>query len=110
MPYVTGAAILTHVGNAAPTAADTAWATACAAAIEAVIAHRMADVTVAAAGPIEAELIRAGTQDGAAAYVAREAPHGIRSLAPDQDVVRMGADIVRELEPVFQRYALPGIG
>jgi hypothetical protein len=107
MPYVTGSAILTHVGEGSPTSDDTAWAADCAAAIEAVIAHRMADVTITA--DITAELERAALQDGAAAYVDRHSPHGIQSTG-EGDVIRLGRDIVRALEPVFLRYALPGIG
>lgn len=108
MTYVTGAAILAHVGKTAPTAAETAWAGTCADALEAVIAHRMADVTITAG--ITDELERAALQDGAAAFVDRSAPHGIQTTGPDGQTVRLGRDIVRALEPVFLRYALPGIG
>jgi hypothetical protein len=106
MPYVTGAAILTGAGS--PSAPDTDWADACAAAIEAVIAHRMADVTITA--DITAELERAALLDGVAAYVDLSAPHGIQSIGTQGEPVRLGRDIVRALEPVFTRYALPGIG
>jgi hypothetical protein len=96
------------VGKGSPTAGETAWAEKCAAAIESVIAHRMADVTITAG--IEAELIRAGELDGAAAFVDLTAPHGVVTNGPDQQSIRLGRDIVRALEPVFMRYALPGIG
>jgi hypothetical protein len=107
MPYVTGAAILVQAGVATPSTDDEAWADACAAALESVIEHRMTDVTITAG--ITAELERAALQDGAAAYVDRQSPHGIQSNG-EGDVVRLGRDIVRALEPVFTRYALPGIG
>jgi hypothetical protein len=106
VPYVTGAAILTGAGS--PSDPNTDWADACAAALEAVIAHRMADVTITA--DITAELERAALLDGVAAYVDLSAPHGIQSLGPNGETVRLGRDIVRALEPVFLRYALPGIG
>jgi hypothetical protein len=112
MPYVTGAAILTHVGIVAPdsppTAADTAWAGTCADALEALIAQRMAGVTITAG--ITDELERAALQDGAAAYKDRDAPHGVLTTGNDGEAVRLGADIGRTLRPVFARYAGPGIG
>jgi hypothetical protein len=107
-PYVTAALILAAAGKGSPTAAETAWAETCAAAIEARIAHRMADVTVTAG--IEDELIRAATLDGVAAFVDKDAPHGIQTTGPDGQTARLGRDIVRALEPVFTAYALPGIG
>ena len=107
-PYVTGAEILTHVRKSSPAADDTAWAQTCADAIEALIAYRLADVTITA--DIEAELVRAALQDGAAAYMDREAPHGVQSFGPDGESVRLGRDLARALYPVFIRYAGPGIG
>jgi len=107
-PYVTGSAILAHVRKADPSADDSDWADACAAAIEARIAYRLASVTITA--DIEAELIRAALQDGAAAYNDRSAPHGVQSLGPDGETVRLGRNIARALEPVFLTYAGPGIG
>lgn len=108
MPYVTGSAILTHVRKTDPAADDTAWAQTCADALEALIGLRMAGVTITAG--ITDELERAALQDGAAAYVDRTAPHGVQSLGPDGEAVRLGADIGRTLRPVFLRYAGPGIG
>lgn len=107
-PYVTGAAILTHVGKTAPTAAETAWAGVCADAIEAMIALRLDGATPSAG--FEDELIRAALQDGAAAFMDKSAPHGVESLGPDGEVVRLGRDLNRALYPVFQRHLGPGIG
>jgi hypothetical protein len=108
MPYVTGSEILAHVRKSDPEADDTAWAATVAARLEAVIAHRMEGVTVDPGSDAEAELIGAALQDGAAEYIARKAPHGVIVVGPG-DATRLGADIVRSLEPVFRRYALPGI-
>lgn len=110
MPYVTGAQILTHAGVSDPSADDTAWAEVCAAAIEAVIAKRMTGVTVDPGSDAEDELIRAARDDGTAAYARRKAPHGVLSSGPDGEVVRLGADLIIALRPVFARYATPGIG
>ena len=107
-PYVTAALILAHVKITSPAADQTAWATTCAAAIEARIASRLAGITLSAGD--EAELTRAAIQDGAAAYVDREAPHGVQSFGPDGESVRLGRDIVRALYPVFINIAGPGIG
>lgn len=108
MTYVTGAAILAQAGVAAPSTEQSDWADLCAAAIEAVIAERMADVTITAG--ITAQLERAALLDGIAAYTERTAPHGILSVGPDGDVARLGRGMVRALEPVFLAKAGPGIG
>jgi hypothetical protein len=112
-PYVTGAEILAHVaGENTPSAnaADVAWAAKCAAAIEAIIAERLDTATVTLSAGQEAELQVAAEQDGAALYNARKAPHGVLTFGPDGDVVRLGASAVRSLEPLFLRWAGPGIG
>jgi hypothetical protein len=70
----------------------------------------MADVTYDDPGPVAHELARAALIDGVAAYVDIKAPHGVQSLGPDGDVVRLGRSISRALEDVFRTYALPGIG
>lgn len=103
-PYVTGALILTHVRKGTPAADDEDWADTCAAAIEAVIAERLDGATPSAGK--EAQIVRAALQDGAAAYLERDAPHGIQSVGPDGDVVRLGRAITRSLDAVL----LYGIG
>lgn len=110
MPYVTAATILAHAQVPTPSAADTAWATVVAAAVEATIAHAMTDVTVDPGSDAEAELTAAALNDGAAAYARRDAPHGVLSMSPDGQTTRLGADIVLNLRPVFRRYGVPGIG
>ena len=107
-PYVTGTLILAHVRVTSPSADQIAWAATCAAAIESLIAYRMAGVTITAA--METELIRAALQDGAAAYMDREAPYGVMSFGADGESTRIGRDLSRALYPVFIRYAGPGIG
>lgn len=109
-PYVTAAEILAHAGVTAPSAAETDWATKCAAAIEARIQARLVDQGITIDTELEAELNVAAEQDGAALYASRKAPHGVLSVGPDGDVVRLGSSAVRALEPIFLRYAGPGIG
>jgi len=107
-PYVTGALILTHAGVTTPAAADTAWATTCADAVEEYIAWRL-DGVAPSAGQEDA-IIRAAVQDGTAAYVERSAPHGILTVGPEGDAVRLGRDIARALVPVLTRIGTVGIG
>lgn len=108
-PYVTGAEILTHVGNGSPSAADTTWAGLCAAAIEAAIATRLEGQTPSSGN--EDELQVAAVTDGAALYNTRDGPSGIVNIGPDGDVIRLGADSLRALRPVISRiHATAGIG
>lgn len=109
MPYVTGAAILTHVGKSSPSAADTAWATSCADAIEGGITALLGGETPSAGGTDELEV--AALTDGAALFNSRAAPHGILSVGPDGDAVRLGADSLRAVKPVIYRvHTTAGIG
>jgi len=109
--YVTGAAIIAHVKGSAysATADETAWGGKCADAIEAAIAARLDGATPSAGGTDELEV--AALQDGAALYNSKAAPHGILSIGPDGDIVRLGADYVRQIEKVMGRVGTTaGIG
>lgn len=107
--FVTGAEILTHAGSDAggvtPTPDDETWADEVAAALNAEL--------VAALGDIEpdadqtARLHRAALDDGAAAYARRRAPHGILSVGPDGQAVRLGSDILIATKPVLRRISPP---
>lgn len=112
--YVTGALILAQVAGAgAPSTAeaDEEWAAKCAAAVNAAIDQRLEGTTVEVGSNAEAELIRAAVQDGAAAYIERKAPHGVLSLGPDGEAVRLGAEVLRVCLPVIGRYhPTAGIG
>ena len=109
MTYVTGAQILTHVGKSSPTADDTAWAGSCADAIEAAIAARLDGETPSAGGIDELEV--AARTDGAALFNTRAAPHGILSIGPDGDTVRLGSDSLRAVNKVIGRvHTTAGIG
>ena len=49
--------------------------------------------------------------DGCALFNSLSTPHGIASIGPDGDVVRLGADSLRALRPVLARvHTLAGIG
>jgi len=109
MTYVTGAQILVHVGKGSPTAADTTWAGLCADAIEAAVAARLDGETPSAGGINELEV--AALTDGAALFNTRAAPHGILSVGPDGDTVRLGSDSLRAVNRVLSRvHSTAGIG
>ena len=109
MPYVTGAQILAHVGKSSPSAADTTWAGLCADAIQAAILARLDGETPTAGG--DDELAVAALTDGAALFNSRAAPHGILSVGPDGDAVRLGADSLRAVQKVIWRvHSTAGIG
>lgn len=101
MPYVTGAQILVHVGKTSPSGADTTWAGLCADAIEGAIEARLDGETPTAGGVNELEV--AALTDGAALFNSRAAPHGVLSIGPDGDAVRLGADSLRAVTRVLTR-------
>jgi hypothetical protein len=101
-PYVTSAEILAATGASGADAE--AWATKCAAAIEAIITDRLGGDTPSA--ELEARLHVAAELDGAALFTTRSAPHGVLSMSVDGDVVRLGSSQTRALDSVF----LPGVG
>lgn len=103
---VTGASLVAALGT---TGVDSTWAATCAAQVNAAITTRLNGYTVAASSSAEAELTRTALLDGIAAYKDRDAPHGILSVGPDGEVVRVGSDIVRWSAPVILRYAVPGM-
>lgn len=103
---LTGPALVAALGT---TSVDSTWAATVAAAVNAAVTTRLNGYTVAASSAAEAELSRSVLLDGIAAYKDRDAPHGILSLGPDGEIVRVGSDIVRWSAPVIARYAIPGI-
>jgi hypothetical protein len=109
--YVTGPEILTAAGVGTGDAAEQAWATTCAAAVQAAIDTRMADVTVEASSDADDELQRAAVIDGVAAYLAKDAPQGVLNVGPDGAPVRVSADVLRACVPVIERHhPTAGIG
>ena len=112
MPYVTGAQILQHVaGSQAPSADadDVAWAGKCADAIEGAIASRLDDGAFTPTASQTDQLEAAALQDAAALYVARKAPHGVLSIGPAGDEVRLGSALLRACDAILWRIN-PGIG
>lgn len=107
--YVEAEDVIADAGVQTPASdPDTEWATQCAAAVQEAIDHELAGVTITdPSGPFDA--IRAAARvDAAAAYVSRRAPHGILSVGPEGQAVRLGSDIIRALRPVLARYSERG--
>lgn len=94
--FVTGADVLTHVGEASPSADDTAWAGTVADAVNARIVTRLDGTVVEADTTAEAELQAAALTVAGTAYMARPA---MPTETPED-----------ALYPVLARYAPPGIG
>lgn len=104
--WVTGAAILAHVGNVAPTPTDTAWAAACATAVTEGINRQLR----AAADPLPdgalGELTAAALIAGTEAYKRREAPWGITGYVDLQgSAIRVARDYLDAIGPQIDRYA-----
>lgn len=102
MPYVTGAQITTACGKGAtPNADDVAWAGLCADAINAAIADRLDGETPSAGGIDQLEV--AALTDGQMLFNSRAAPHGVLSIGPEGESVRLGADSLRAVNKVITR-------
>ncbi len=108
-PYVTGTLILVNVGLGTGTAQQIIDAQNCADSIEAAIAIRLEGATPSAGA--EDMLKIAALQDASALFNSLSTPHGIMSVGPDGDVVRLGASSLRALNPVIAMiHATAGIG
>ena len=105
----TGAEILTAAGKGSPTAEETAWAAACALAVNAAIATLLDGFTVTAGENPDDELARSAILDGVEAFRAKDARMGILSVGPDGEPMRVSTDILWSI-PVIRRYVMPGIG
>lgn len=110
-PYVTGTLITTNVlaAGATPTAQQIIDAQNVADEIEAAIAVRLEGETPSAGA--EDMLKIAALLDGSARFNSLSTPHGIASIGPDGDVVRLGAASLRALNPVIAMiHSRAGIG
>jgi len=110
--WVSAEGILSAVGIAAPDADASAWAAACAAAVNAGIDRRMTGVPVIEpADPAQfPELTYAATIAGAEAYKRREAVYGLTGYVDlEGAAVRVARDYLAGVEPLIARYATIGI-
>lgn len=109
---LTGAQILSFVGNKAPTADDTTWAGMCADAVTAAVQSRLNGAVIADASPAENELNTAMLLAGAEAYKRKEATFGTSGYADlEGNAIALARDYVAAVAPLIDRWSAgPGIG
>jgi hypothetical protein len=109
MAYPTGAEILAFVGATSPSAPETAWADACASAVEAGITTRLNGVTIDPyPQPMQDELEVAAMLAGANCYKRREASY---SNDINGSAANIAGDYLEGIKPIADRYGNgPGIG
>lgn len=107
--YVTGPEITTHVGIAAPNAAEIEWAAACAAAVQSGIAKRLNGAVIVDPSDAFSELRVAARLAGAEAYKRKEAPFGVTGFSDLQgNAIRVAKDYLEGIRPIIDRYRLRG--
>jgi len=108
--FVEPDAILAYVGIKAPTTDETAWAEACAAAVNDGINVRLNGAAIT--DPPPAELKTAAVMAGSEAFKRREAPFGITGFNDiEGNAIRLARDYLDSIRPIIDRYgAGPGIG
>jgi len=107
--YVTGPEITTFVGAESPDADETAWASACASAVQAAIEHRLNGAVVTDPSPAFDELRVAARIAGGEAYKRKEATFGVTGYADLQGAaIRVAKDYVEGVRPIINRYAMRG--
>ena len=103
MIFVEPDAILAYVGIKAPTPDETAWAVACATAVNNGIDVRLNGAIYLDPPP---ELITAATMAGGEAFKRREAPFGITGFNDiEGNAIRLARDYLDSVRPVIDRYS-----
>lgn len=115
MEWVTGEAILKQTGIASPSADDSEWADACAAAVSAGLDARLAGAVWPSPLTGEllppAELTWAALMGGVEAYKRREATFGLTGYVDLQGAaIRVARDYLEAIAPIIARYATVGLG
>lgn len=110
MEWTTGAEVLAFVGIDAPTAGETTWADAIAAAVSQGIDQRLNGGTVPPES--EAEVRVAATLAGAEGFRRRSAPFGVTGYSDLAGVaIRVARDYLEGVKPLVDRWSRgPGIG
>jgi len=109
---VTGAQILTFVGNKTPAAEDTEWANAIASAVTSGVMIRLNGMVLVDPSPAVDELNVALLLAGAEGYKRREATFGLTGYADlEGSAIRVAKDYLEGMRPIIDRYSAgPGIG
>lgn len=107
--YVTGAQVLAFVGIESPSAAETEWSDACAAAVEAAITSRLGGAVIADPSPALDELSVAARLAAAEAFKRKEATFGITGYSDLQGAaIRVARDYMDGVKPLVDRYRIVG--
>lgn len=109
---LTGADVLSFVGNKQPSDEDTAWADKVAAALISGLTHRLNGAVVVSPSPAEDELNVALLIGGAEGYKRREATFGLTGYADlEGGAIKVAKDYLDGIKPLIDRYSAgPGIG
>jgi hypothetical protein len=110
--YVTGPELITFAGIDTPTADETAWAAACASAVQSGIEYRLNGAEILDPSAAFTELKVAARLAGAEAYKRKEATFGLTGFADmNQTAIRVAKDYLEGVRPIIDRYRTgPGIG
>jgi hypothetical protein len=110
MIYVTGAQVLALVGITAPSGTETAWATACASAVNAAVEIKLQGVVIDNPSPAYDELTVAAQLAGAEAFKRREAVFGVTGYSDIEGAaIRIARDYLAGVAPLIARYSIPGM-
>jgi hypothetical protein len=112
MPSLTGAQILTFVGNKVPNSDDIAWADSLANALVSGLSVRLNGAVIDSPSGAEEELNVALLIAGAEAYKRREATFGLTGYADlEGSAIKVAKDYLDGVKPLIDRYSAgPGIG
>lgn len=109
MALVTGDEILAYVGVKTPSDAESAWADACASAVDQGIMIRLNGAVLT--NPPPDELHTVAIMAGGEAYKRREAPFGVTGFQDTEGAIRLARDYLSGVQPQIDRYGNgPGIG
>ena len=106
MIIITGAELLAWAGATNPNATETAWATACADAVNAALAQRVPDLVDT--DPGWPDVKAAATIAGGELYKRREAPFGVVTMADAGELVRLARDYLAPVMPIVNRWTPTG--
>lgn len=107
--YVTGAQVLAFAGIDSPTADETEWADACAAAVESAITSRLNGAVIVDPSPALDELTVAARLAAAEAFKRKEATFGVTGFSDLQGAaIRVARDYMDGVKPLVDRYRIVG--
>ena len=107
--YVTGAQVLAFVGITSPSADETDWSDACAAAVDAAITSRLNGGIVPDPSPALDEITVAARLAAAEAYKRKEATFGVTGYSDIQGAaIRVARDYMEGVRPLLDRWRIVG--